>query len=207
LSRYRGAAILQRHSSLSRASDPLDAILTSLGLVFIAEIGDKTQILALLLGARFQRPWPIVGGMLVAVLLNHALAGGLGVVVADLVPADWLRRGVAVSFLAMAVWLLVPDRHDLPANYDRRRNAFLTALVAFFIAEMGDKTQIATIALAARFDNLALVMIGSSIGMLAADAPVIWFGERITRRLPGRALRSASAALFAAFGAGVLIGW
>ena len=185
----------------------MDAILTSLGLVFVAEMGDKTQILALLLAARFQKPWPLIGGMLVAVLLNHALAGILGVVVADEVPENWLRWGVAASFLAMAAWLLVPDKAELPERLAGERNAFLTALVAFFIAEMGDKTQIATIVLAARFHSLGLVMIGSSLAMLLADSPVIWFGERITRRLPGRLLRQISAGLFAAFGVAVVAGW
>ncbi len=156
-------------------------------------MGDKTQILALLLAARFQRPWPVIGGMAVAVLLNHVLAGIVGVVVADQIPADWLKWGVALMFIAMAAWLLVPDTARLADRQGREQNAFLASGVAFFIAEMGDKTQIATIALAARFHSLILVMIGSSIGMLVADAPVIWFGERITRRLPGVLLRRVSA--------------
>jgi putative Ca2+/H+ antiporter (TMEM165/GDT1 family) len=193
--------------AITNTSPTLDAILTSLGLVFVAEMGDKTQILALLLATRFRRPWALIAGMLIAVLLNHALAGGLGIALADRVPADWLRWGVAASFLAMAVWMLVPDKAALSDRYTGESNAFLTALVAFFIAEMGDKTQIATIALAARFDSLSLVMIGSSLGMLLADAPVIFFGERITRRVPGRLVRRISAALFTAFGLAILAGW
>jgi putative Ca2+/H+ antiporter (TMEM165/GDT1 family) len=189
------------------ASPVLDAILTSLGLVFIAEIGDKTQILALLLAARFQRPWAVIGGMIVAVILNHALAVGLGFVVADTIPAAWLHWAVAIMFIAMAVWLLVPDTAELSESRDRQRNAFLASLIAFFIAEMGDKTQIATIALAARYHSMLLVMIGSSIGMLLADAPVIWFGEKITQRIPGKLLRRVSAALFAVFGIAVFAGW
>jgi len=185
----------------------LDAILTSLGLVFVAEMGDKTQLLALVLATRFKRPWPIIAGMLVAVLANHALAGGVGLALADRLPADWLRWAVAASFVIMAAWLLVPDTTPLADRIDPTRNAFVTALVAFFIAEMGDKTQIATVALAARYHSLGLVMIGSSLGMLGADAPVIFFGERITRRVPARLTRQGSAALFAAFGVAVLAGW
>jgi putative Ca2+/H+ antiporter (TMEM165/GDT1 family) len=185
----------------------LDAVLTSLGLVFLAEMGDKTQLLALILATRFKKPWPIIAGMLVAVLANHALAGGLGLALADHLPADWLRWGVAASFVAMARWMLVPDTAPLAEKIDARRNAFATALVAFFIAEMGDKTQIATITLAARYHSLGLVMIGSSLGMLAADAPVIFLGERIVRWLPARLARQGSAALFAAFGVATVAGW
>ncbi len=185
----------------------MDAILTSLGLVFLAEIGDKTQILALLLAARFQRPWPVIGGMVTAVILNHALAVGLGFVVADQIPASWLRWAVAALFLAMAVWLLIPDKATLGETEARQRNAFVASLVAFFIAEMGDKTQIATIALAARYHSMVAVMIGSSIGMLLADAPVIWFGEKITKRIPATLLHRVSAVLFAFFGFAVLMDW
>jgi putative Ca2+/H+ antiporter (TMEM165/GDT1 family) len=186
-----------------RRESRVDAILTSLGL----EIGDKTQILALLLATRFQRPWPVIGGMIMAVIANHALAVGLGFEVADHIPAGWLRWAVAVMFLAMAVWLLIPDKAELGESQMRERNAFVASLVAFFIAEMGDKTQIATIALAARYHSMLLVMIGSSIGMLLADAPVIWFGEKITRRIPGTLLHRVSAVLFAVFGVGVLLDW
>jgi len=202
-----GAAAILRRPSAPTASVILDVILTSLGLVFVAEMGDKTQILALLLATRFRQPWSLIAGMLVAVLLNHALAGGIGFEVAARVPANWLHWGVAASFFAMAAWLLVPDHAELAARYSGARNAFLTALIAFFLAEMGDKTQIATVLLAARYHSLVLVMVGSSIGMLLADAPVIWFGERIMRRVPSRLLRRVSAALFAAFGVGVLAGW
>jgi putative Ca2+/H+ antiporter (TMEM165/GDT1 family) len=191
----------------SHRESRVDAILTSLGLVFLAEIGDKTQILALLLAARFQRPWPVIGGMVAAVILNHALAVGLGFVVADQIPANWLRWAVAFMFIAMAVWLLIPDKAELGENEARRRNAFVASLIAFFFAEMGDKTQIATIALAARYHSMVTVMIGSSIGMLLADAPVIWFGEKITKRIPGKLLHRVSAILFALFGVGVLLDW
>ncbi|HEY1723517.1 MAG TPA: TMEM165/GDT1 family protein [Magnetospirillaceae bacterium] len=189
------------------ASPVLDAILTSLGLVFLAEMGDKTQILALMLAARFQRPWPIIGGMVAAVLLNHVLAVGVGFIVADRVPADWLRWGVALSFILMAGWLLVPDAAQLSDRWGRQGNAFTASIVAFFIAEMGDKTQVATIALAARFHSISLVLIGSTVGMVLADAPVIWFGEKITQKIPSRLLRRVSAALFAVFGIAVFAGW
>jgi putative Ca2+/H+ antiporter (TMEM165/GDT1 family) len=191
----------------SSASDILDAILTSLGLVFVAEMGDKTQLLALLMAARFQRPWPIFAGMMVAVIANHLLAVGLGVAIGDQIPEAWLPRLVAALFIAMAAWLLVPDKADLPGHRQRERNAFIAALIAFFIAEMGDKTQIATIALAARFQSVPLVLIGSALGMILADAPVIWLGDKFTHRLPARLLRRISAALFAGFGIAVLAGW
>ena len=189
------------------ASPALDAILTSLGLVFVAELGDKTQILALLLAARLRQPWTILGGMVLAVAANHLLAGGIGIALAQRMSPQHLRWVLALAFLAMAAWLLIPDKVDTPRHHPRERNVFLTALAAFFLAEMGDKTQIATVALAARFHSLALVMVGSTLGILAADAPVIWFGERITRRLPGVQLRRISAALFAGFGAAILAGW
>jgi putative Ca2+/H+ antiporter (TMEM165/GDT1 family) len=155
--------------------------------------------------------------MLVAVTANHLLAGGVGIALADRISPDWLRWLLAAVFLVMAVSLLVPDLRAGAARSAAPRlegggerlagSAFPAALVTFFLAEMGDKTQIATLALAARFHSLALVMIGSTIGMMAADVPVIWFGERVTRRLPARLLRRASAALFAAFGLAILAGW
>ncbi len=170
-------------------------------------MGDKTQLLALLMAARFQRPWPVFAGMVIAVVANHLLAVGLGVAIGDQIPEAWLPRLVAALFIAMAVWLLIPDKAELPGHHQRERNAFIASLVAFFIAEMGDKTQIATIALATRYQAVVPVLTGSAIGMILADAPVIWLGEKITHRLPARLLRRVSAALFAGFGIAVLAGW
>jgi len=184
----------------------LDAIFTSLGLDFIAEIGDKTQLLALMLATRFKRPWPIIGGLVLANLLNHAVACGLGVALAQHLPSSWIRFLVAFCFVGMASGLLLPDEESAPARMIGARNVFLTSLVAFFIAELGDKSQIATLALAARFDNLVLVMIGSTLGTFLADAPVIFLGERVALRFPDRLARRGSAALLAAFGVAVLSG-
>jgi len=170
-------------------------------------MGDKTQILALLLAARLQRPWPILVGMVLAVSANHLLAGGLGVALADRIPQDWMRWLLAGAFVIMAGWLLVPDAIRAPGEAWSERGAFLTSLVAFFLAEMGDKTQFATVALAARYHSVLPVLAGSTVGMVLADAPVIWFGERITRRIPRRTLRQTTAALFAGFGVAILAGW
>ena len=161
-------------------------------------MGDKTQLLALVLATRFKRPWPIIAGMLVAVLANHALAGGVGLALADRLPADWLRWAVAASFVIMAAWLLVPDTTPLADRIDPTRNAFVTALVAFFIAEMGDKTQVVTAALGARFHMILWVAAGTTLGIMIADAPAVFIGERAATRIPVKPLRYvAAAALFA----------
>jgi putative Ca2+/H+ antiporter (TMEM165/GDT1 family) len=185
----------------------MEAFFLSTGLVALAEMGDKTQLLSLLLAARFRKPWPIVGGILAATLANHALAGALGGLVTQWVGAGVLRWILGGSFLAMAAWMLVPDKLDAgDVHAPPRFGVFATTLVAFFLAEMGDKTQVATVVLAARFDAWALVVAGTTLGMLLANAPVVWFGERITRRVPLRAVHLASAAIFAVLGAVALLG-
>jgi putative Ca2+/H+ antiporter (TMEM165/GDT1 family) len=176
----------------------VEAFLVSTGIVALAEIGDKTQLLALLLAARFKKPWPIVFGILVATVANHALAGAVGAWVTTQVSAGVLRWILAASFLAMAVWMLVPDKLDGGSDAKPPRwGVFATTLLMFFLAEMGDKTQIATVMLAARFDAYLAVVAGTTFGMMLANAPVVWLGERVTRLLPLTVVHRVSALIFA----------
>ena len=169
-------------------------------------MGDKTQLLAMLLAAKFRRPWPIVAGILVATLANHALAGAVGQWVADAIGPQWLRWIIGASFLAMAVWMLIPDKLDDEGEGQAGRlGVFGTTVVAFFLAEMGDKTQIATVMLAAQYQAWAWVVAGTTLGMMLANAPVVWLGERITRRVPIRLVHGISAVLFAALGVAALL--
>ena len=185
----------------------MEPFLISTALVTLAEMGDKTQLLSLVLAARFRRPWPIALGILVATLANHALAGALGAAVTAWLGPQWLRWILAGSFFAMAAWMLVPDRLDEgDAPKAPRLGVFATTVVAFFLAEMGDKTQVATVMLAARFDAWAAVVLGTTLGMMLANVPVVWWGERLTRRVPVRAVHRVSAALFAALGVAALLG-
>jgi len=178
----------------------MQALLLSTLAVAVAEIGDKTQLLALLLAARFRKPLPIVAGILVATLLNHALAAWAGALVARWMTPEVLRWVVAGSFLAVALWTLKPDAIDdaqvLPA-----RSAFVATTIAFFIAEIGDKTQVATVLLATRYEPLWQVVIGTTAGMLLANVPVVLLGSRFAQRLPLRAARIAAAVLFLALAA------
>ena len=184
----------------------MEALLVSTGVVAIGEIGDKTQLLSLVLAARFRRPWPIVAGILVATLANHALAGGLGNWVRGVVPADLLRWLLAASFFAVALWALKPDTlDDERAPEAGRWGVFGVTVVAFFLAEMGDKTQVATVMLAAKFDALAAVVVGTTLGMLIANVPVVFAGKLAADRIPFRAIRIVAAAIFAAIGAWVLV--
>jgi putative Ca2+/H+ antiporter (TMEM165/GDT1 family) len=179
----------------------MEAFLVSTGIVALAEMGDKTQLLALVLAARFRKPWPIVAGIFVATVVNHALAGAVGAWVTTVIGPQALRWILGVSFIAMAVWMLIPDKldeDDKPSG--RRMGVFATTVVAFFLAEMGDKTQIATVMLAARYDAWAAVVAGTTLGMMLANAPVVWLGERITRRVPIRTVHVVSAVLFAVLG-------
>ena len=181
--------------TLNMEAFPLSAAVVSTGVVALAEIGDKTQLLALLLAARFRKPWPIVAGILVATLLNHALAGWLGALVAHWLRPDVLRWIVAGSFAAIALWTLKPDTLDdgetLPA-----RGAFIATTLAFFVAEIGDKTQIATVLLAAKYQPLWQVVAGTTVGMLLANVPVVLLGSRFADRLPLKAARHVAAAVF-----------
>lgn len=185
----------------------MDALLISTALVAIAEIGDKTQLLSLILAARYRQFWPIAWGILLATLLNHALAGWLGAWLASLVEPDVLRWALVVSLLAMAAWTLVPDKLDDDDAAKPRFGPFLTTTLAFFLAEMGDKTQIATVALAAQYKAWASVVAGTTLGMMIANAPVVWFGDRLVKKVPIRVVHLVSAAIFAVLGIVALMGW
>ncbi|HMN94477.1 MAG TPA: TMEM165/GDT1 family protein [Hydrogenophaga sp.] len=185
----------------------MEAFLLSTGIVALAEMGDKTQLLSLVLAARYRKPWPIVAGILVATLLNHALAGAVGAWIMAAVGADLMRWILGASFMAMGLWMLVPDRLDeSEAAALRGWGVFLTTTWAFFLAEMGDKTQIATVALGAQYTPLLAVVAGTTLGMMLANAPVVFFGEAITRRVPIRLVHSLAAAIFVVMGVAVLLG-
>jgi putative Ca2+/H+ antiporter (TMEM165/GDT1 family) len=185
----------------------LEAFLVSTGLVALAEMGDKTQLLSLVLAARFRTPWPIVWGIFVATLASHALAGALGSAVTAWLGPEALRWVLGVSFLAMAVWMLIPDRLDEDDQTAAPRlGVFGTTVVAFFLAEMGDKTQIATVMLAAQYTGWLWVVAGTTLGMMLANAPVVWLGDRITRRVPLRTVHLVSALVFAVLGVLALLG-
>ena len=185
----------------------LEALLVSTGVVALAEIGDKTQLLALLLAARFRRPLPIIAGIFVATLLNHALAGALGTWITSVVPPDAMRWALGLSFIAMAAWTLIPDKvDDAPTEAAPRWGVFGTTVVAFFLLEMGDKTQIATVILAAKYDSLVSVVIGTTLGMMLANVPAVLLGEVAARKLPMRLVHSVAAAIFLVIGILVLLG-
>ena len=184
----------------------MEALLVSTGLVALAEIGDKTQLLALLLAARFRKPVPIILGILVATLANHALAGAFGAWITTVLRPEALRWILGLSFLAMAAWMLVPDTLDDVAPTLTRFGVFGTTLVTFFLAEMGDKTQVATVALAARYVSLPPVVLGTTLGMLIANVPAVLLGDRLAHRVPKRLVHGVAAALFAALGVAALLG-
>ena len=186
----------------------MEAFLVSTGIVALAEMGDKTQLLSLVLAARFRKPWPIVLGILVATLANHGLAGAVGSWVTTMMGPDVLRWVLGASFIAMAVWMLVPDKLDDDDDDSApRMGVFFTTVVAFFLAEMGDKTQIATVMLAAQYNAWFLVVAGTTLGMMLANAPVVWLGDAITQRVPLRLVHLISAGIFAVLGAVALLGW
>lgn len=180
----------------------MEAFLVSTGIVALGEMGDKTQLLAMLLAARFRKPLPIVLGILIATLANHALAGAVGQWVAQAIGPQWLRWIIGGSFLAMAVWMLVPDEIDEGETDARvlRLGVLGTTVVAFFLAEMGDKTQIATVALAARYSELAAVVAGTTLGMMLANVPAVYLGDRIAQRVSMTVVHGVSAAIFAVLG-------
>ena len=185
-------------------------VLTSMFLVAIAEIGDKTQLLAILLATKFRRPWPIIAGMFVATIANHAVAAFAGAELAGFFEGKAFRYAVAASFLAMAIWALIPDKYEEAEEKPSRFGPFLTTLVSFFLVEIGDKTQVATVALGARFDSVELVTMGTTIGMMLANVPAIFLGERVTRVVPLKVVRIVAALIFLGLGAWVLAetaGW
>ncbi|MCR6632527.1 MAG: TMEM165/GDT1 family protein [Magnetospirillum sp.] len=182
----------------------MEALFVSTGVVAIAEIGDKTQLLALLLAARFRKPVPIILGILVATLANHALAASLGALVAAWAGPDIMRWVLGLSFIAMAAWVLVPDKVDDEPGVKTGAGAFLATLTAFFLLEMGDKTQIATVALAARFQSLAPVTAGTTLGMMLANVPAVLLGEVAATKVALKLVRGISAMIFAILGIAVL---
>jgi len=184
----------------------LEAFLVSTGIVALAEIGDKTQLLSFVLAARYRKPLPISLGILVATLLNHALAGALGALITGWLGPELLRWVLGVSFVAMAVWMLIPDRLDEDSARLPRMGVFGATTVAFFLAEMGDKTQVATVVLAAQYAPLAAVVVGTTLGMMLANAPVVLLGSRFSSRIPYRAVRYVAAALFAILAVATLAG-
>ena len=178
----------------------LEALLTSVVLIALAEVGDKTQLLSLVLAARLRQPAAIIAGIFLATLVNHALAGWAGALLAKALPAHALGWIVGISFLAFGIWALRPDSLEHAPRLGRA-SAFSTTFITFFIAEMGDKTQFATVALAARYDALLQVIMGTTAGMMIANVPAVLFGERLASKIPAQAIRLLAAAVFIATGA------
>lgn len=184
----------------------MEAFLISTGIVALAEIGDKTQLLAFVLAAKFRKPVPIILGILVATIANHAGAGALGAWISTLVSPEVMRWVLGASFLAMAAWIMVPDKLDDEDTELAHFGVFMTTLLAFFMAEMGDKTQIATVALAAQYEAFLMVVAGTTLGMMIANVPAVLMGDRIAHKLPVKLIHGICAALFALLGIAVLLG-
>jgi putative Ca2+/H+ antiporter (TMEM165/GDT1 family) len=182
----------------------MEALWTSAGLVALAEIGDKPQLLAIVLAARFRAPLPIILGILCATLLNHAAAAALGFMVGQWLNGQAFQLAIGAAFIVMAAWALIPDKDDERAGQTKAGGVFLTTLVAFFLVEIGDKTQIATSLLAARFQDIALVTAGTTLGMMAANVPAVLFGEAVTRVVPLAYVRMGAAIVMAATGVWVI---
>jgi putative Ca2+/H+ antiporter (TMEM165/GDT1 family) len=184
----------------------MEAFLVATGIVALAEIGDKTQLLAFILAARFRKPLPIIAGILIATLANHSFAGALGAWLTALMTPQTLRWVLGISFLGMAIWTLIPDTFDDSDRKATRFGVFGTTLIAFFLAEMGDKTQIATVALAAQYHTFFAVVAGTTLGMMIANAPAVLLGDRIAQRMPVRLVHTVAAAIFAILGVVTLAG-
>lgn len=184
---------------------PFEPFLMSTGIVALAEIGDKTQLLAFMLAARFRRPCPIILGIFIATIANHAFAAAVGTWITSLLGPDTLRWVLGLSFLAMAAWTLVPDKLDEGEISTPAMGVLGATIVAFFLAEMGDKTQVATVVLAAQYSPLWQVIVGTTLGMLLANVPVVWLGARFADRLPLRAARITAALLFIALAAWIAL--
>lgn len=185
----------------------MESLLVSTGVVALAEIGDKTQLLAFLLAARFKKPLPIILGILVATLLNHGLAGALGAWITTVLSPEVLRWVLGLSFIAMAAWTLIPDEiEEDEAKIAGRLGVFGATLVTFFLAEMGDKTQVATVAMAAHYAAPVMVVIGTTLGMLIADVPAVFAGDKLAAKIPMKLVHGIAAAIFAALGVATLLG-
>lgn len=183
----------------------MDALVSSFSMVTLAEIGDKTQLLSIILAVRFRSFWPIFFGVLTATLLNHAMVAWLGAQGSDLLSPYWLEFSIALLFIAVGIWALIPDKE--PTISAPTGGAFITSCIAFFLAEMGDKTQLATLTLGARYVETWQVIIGTTLGMLAANAPAILFGEQLLRKIPMQLVRIIACAMFLAFGTLGLLKW
>lgn len=184
----------------------MDAFLVSTGIVALAEFGDKTQLLAFLLAARFRRPLPIVLGIFAATLANHAFAAAVGALVSKLLGPEVMRWVLGLAFIGMAGWIMVPDDIDANEAAPARFGVFMTTLFAFFLAEMGDKTQVATVALAARYTSAVAVVAGTTLGMMLANVPAVYFGDRIAGRVPLTLVHGIAAVVFLALGVATLLG-
>jgi putative Ca2+/H+ antiporter (TMEM165/GDT1 family) len=184
----------------------MDAFLVSTGIVALAEIGDKTQLLAFLLAARFRRPLPIVFGIFAATVANHAFAAAVGALVSRLLGPDVMRWVLGLAFIGMAAWIMVPDDIDADEAAPARFGVFLTTVIAFFLAEMGDKTQVATVALAARYPSALAVVAGTTLGMMLANVPAVYFGDRIAGRVPLKFVHGIAALIFLVLGVATLFG-
>ena len=184
----------------------MEAFLISTGIVALAEIGDKTQLLAFILAAKFRKPLPIILGILVATLANHAFAGALGSWITSLMTPQTLRWVLGISFIAMAIWTLIPDKFEEDDAKLARFGVFGTTFIAFFLAEMGDKTQVATVALAAQYNAFFAVVAGTTLGMMIANVPAVLLGDRIAHRMPVRVVHAIAAGIFALIGIATLLG-
>jgi putative Ca2+/H+ antiporter (TMEM165/GDT1 family) len=201
----RGCAVVIRlHSGRGNI---MESLLVSTGVVALAEIGDKTQLLAFLLAARFKKPLPIIAGILLATLVNHGLAGAVGAWITSAISPGILRWGLGLSFIAMAVWTLIPDEiEEEETQIARRFGVFGATLITFFLAEMGDKTQIATIAMAARYQDALLVVIGTTLGMMISNVPAVFAGDQLASKIPMRLVHGIAAGVFAILGVATLLG-
>jgi putative Ca2+/H+ antiporter (TMEM165/GDT1 family) len=185
----------------------MEALFMSTGVVALAEIGDKTQLLAFILAARFKKPVPIIAGILCATIINHGLAGALGAWITTTVSPDVLRWILGASFIGMAIWTLIPDKiEEEETQVARKLGVFGATFITFFLAEMGDKTQIATIAMAAHYASPLIVVIGTTLGMLIADVPAVFVGDKMANKIPMKLVHSIAAALFAVLGVATLLG-
>jgi len=182
----------------------MEAILTSTAIVALAEIGDKTMLLAIVLATRFRKPVPIILGILVATLANHGIAAFVGQSIANILEGEWFRYAVGAGFIAMALWTLVPDKLDEDDEPTPHVNAFITTMIAFFIVEIGDKTQVATIALGAQFKDVVMVTIGTTIGMMLANIPAVYFGHKAVEVVPLKVVHAIAAFLFLIIGVWVI---
>ncbi len=186
----------------------MEALLISTGVVALAEIGDKTQLLAFILAARFKKPWPIILGILCATIVNHGLAGALGAWITSVLSPETMRWILGISFIAMAIWTLIPDKiEEEETQVAKKWGVFGATLITFFLAEMGDKTQVATIALAAHYAAPLLVVIGTTLGMLIADVPAVFIANKFSGKIPMKLVHSIAAAIFAILGITTLFGF